>query len=576
VRAHLPVLLAATLIGCTATDDPGVDELDPGGEIGKADGVGVAGLAVSGDYNDTQAWTVLNQWEDTSTPAAQEAGIAWAANSGLNWDEKFSRWVGSLPQIDAVAGSYFKSTIAISTPFGKSVPGPKIDCADLSILLRLSFAAWYRLPIYLVGYDAGGAVYFGHFGIRTASGPWSRAPMFAQAYTDYSESLTPAQYQANWPQDTGLRSMGVSKGDELPFLNNQREGAFLDEIHLNKRAARLVIWAQMYLGSHNLTDSRNTYNLKPESLRTGDFLMFSRAPKVDGHTTIAVRVKALDGGRMQAEAVYGNDPPAQPQWQDPSETRSLFTDDESGSPALNTAYDSAHPVPYSHLNGGLKRWRVAKAVAGRWMNTWMAADQTSWINDTNYDAIGARPGQFADLLGDPDPAVQRDLLLAVIADKRNYLTNNPSSCAARAKREETFGQLYAHMAAHFGMDRAAVDEKYRVIDDYVFAALDYSQSPTCCWNSTNSDMYSIIMGYVAAQQATACMPPPVFRMEAGGYGEFAAYAKQIGKAAAWKSWSADETCAAAGRTGDVVLPSDATDWCTVKSVQDKAGGGGAP
>ena len=44
-------------------------------------------------------------------------------------------------------------------------------------------------------------------------------------------------------------------------------GAFLDEIHLNKRAARLIMFTQAYLGSHNMVDSRNTYNLVPEAVR---------------------------------------------------------------------------------------------------------------------------------------------------------------------------------------------------------------------------------------------------------------------------------------------------------------------
>src|SRR5262245_21656073 len=55
---------------------------------------------------------------------------------------------------------------------------------------------------------------------------------------------------------------------------------------------------------------------------------------------------------------------------------------------------------YSHLNGGLKRFRVAKAQHGKWVNTWMNADEASWINDTDYDRIGARIAQFAKLLGD--------------------------------------------------------------------------------------------------------------------------------------------------------------------------------
>ena len=55
---------------------------------------------------------------------------------------------------------------------------------------------------------------------------------------------------------------------------------------------------------------------------------------------------------------------------------------------LNTPYGGT--TLYSHLNGGLKRFRVAKVKSGKWFNTWMNADEASWINDTDYDKIGAR------------------------------------------------------------------------------------------------------------------------------------------------------------------------------------------
>jgi hypothetical protein len=536
-----------------------VTELDPGPPLGKEDSAGVPSLPVNGDYSATQAWTVTNQWEDTNTPDAQLAGMAWPANSGLNWDQKFAAWVGSFQQIPNLDNSW--NTITLSTPFGKSVPGPKVDCADLAILLRFSFAAWYHLPVYLVGYDGGNAVYFGHFGVRTASGQWSHAPAFAQ-YKDYSNE-TPAQYGASWPQDTSLRTRGVSAGDDLPNLGpGAREGAFLDEIHLNKRAARLVLFAQAYLGSHNMVDSRNTYNLVPEALHTGDVLMFARAPNIDGHTTIVTRVTSLAPGSMQAESIYGNDPPAQPQWQSPGETRSLFTDQEGGGPSLNTPYGGN--TPYSHLNGGLKRFRVAKAHNGKWMNTWMDADEASWINDTNYDAIAARVARFAQLLADPDPAVQRDQLVAVIAEKRTYLQAHPSSCAARTDRESAFTSLYSLMQDSFGMDRTAVDTQYRTIDDYVFAPLDYSKSRTCCWDHTNSAMYQIIMAYEMAQSASGCVEPTIFKLTANSYDPFAAYATSSGQGGSWLPWSADEQCDQASATDDVVIPVDGlASWCTL-------------
>ena len=553
--------LVAVVPGCTDAPDDDLDnatELDPGGPVGKEDSAGVPALSATADYSDTQAWVVKNQWEDTATPDAKLAGMAWPANSGLDWDEKFSAWVGSFQQIDPIDNAWFK-TVAISTPFGKSVPGPKIDCADLSILLRFSFAAWYHLPVYLVGYDHNPPVYFGHFGVRTATGRWSQANAFA-TYADYS-AQTPAQYGASWPKDTVLRGRGVSSGDDLPNLGpGSREGAFLDEIHLNKRAARLILFSQAMLGSHNMVDSRNTYNLVPEAVKTGDVLMFARSPTVDGHTTIVTRVDHIDQGRMQLQSIYGNDPPAQPAWQSPASTRSLFTDNEGGGPVLNTPYGGK--ALYSHLNGGLKRFRVAKIKNGKWINTWMNADEASWINDTDYDKIGARIATFTALLGDPDPNVQRDQLVGVIAEKRTYLQEHPSSCAARTGRETAFTSLYALMSDSFGMDRATVDAQYRTtIDDYVFAPLDYSQSRTCCWNHTNRAMYDLILAYEASKAASGCVDPTIFKMTANGYDPFTTFAAG---ASSWASWSADETCVQAGNANDVVLPDPGlTPWCSL-------------
>ncbi|MEO6776980.1 MAG: hypothetical protein ABI467_28845 [Kofleriaceae bacterium] len=548
---------------CTDTpadDTDDVTELDPGPPLGKEDSAGIAALSATADYSASQAWAVTNQWEDTTTPDAKLAGMAWPANSGLDWDQKFSAWVGSFQQIPSF-DSWFQ-TVTITTPFGKSVAGPKVDCADLALLLRISFAAWYHLPIYLVGYDGHTPVYFGHFGVRTAAGPWKSAPLFAK-YKDYSNQ-TAAQYGASWPSDAPLRTRGISSGDALPFLGaGAREGAFLDEIHLNKRAARLVLFAQAYLGSHNMVDSQNTYNLVPEAVRTGDVLMFARSRSIDGHTTIVTRVDQLDAGRIQLQAIYGNDPPAQPAWQDPGSTRSLFIDNEGGGPVLNTPYGGT--TLYSHLNGGLKRFRVAKVNHGRWFNTWMNADEASWINDTDYTKIGARIATFAALLNDGDPVAQRDQLLSVIAEKRAYLQAHPSSCAARTGREDAFTSLYGLMEDKFGMDHTAVDNLYRTtIDDYIFQPLDYSRSRTCCWNHTTNQMYAVIAAYVASLQIADCATPPVFLLKSNSYDPFASFASTSGHGTDWVPWTQDEACAAAGATDDVVLPvANLTPWCAL-------------
>ena len=212
------VFLFACVAACTPSQESFGPQLDEGPGIGKEDSVGIPGLPVNGDYSATRAWEPTNQWEERDTAEASRAGIAWPANSGLNWDEKYAQWIASMPKVAAISDSgWGPDTFQISTPFGKSFPAPKLDCADAALFLRFSFAAWYRLPIYLVGYDGSTPVYFGHFGIRTAAGQWSQAPRFGAVYADHSD-LTPAQYQAAWPQDAGLRKLGVEAGDDLPFL----------------------------------------------------------------------------------------------------------------------------------------------------------------------------------------------------------------------------------------------------------------------------------------------------------------------------------------------------------------------
>jgi hypothetical protein len=554
------VVLVAGLAACAPSEEGDLGaELDPGPDIGKEDNAGVSGLPVSGDYSATRAWNATNNWEDRDTADANKAGLAWGENSGLDWDEKYALWMQSLAKVPALEDAgWGPDTIQITTPFGKSLPAPKLDCADVALLLRYSFAAWYRLPIYLVGYDGGTAVYFGHFGIRTAAGAWSHAPRFGALYQDAS-GLTPAQYQAAWPHDAGLRKLGVEAGDDLPFLGpGARVGTWLDEIHLNKKAARLIIYVMDYLGSANLADARNTFNLTPESLRAGDFLLYRRGTHRDGHTIPVVRVQATAGGHLQAETVFGNEPPMQPAWQGPDSTHYEFTDDEGGGPSMNPDGEI-----YSHLGGGLKRFRVAKNKNGRWFNTWMSADGASWIDSTDYARIAARPAQFDALLGAQTPEQERDLLLSVIAQKRARLKQLPSSCSARDGREQAFQQLYALEAEQFGMDQAEVDRQYRVLDDYIFAPLDAARSRTCCWDSSTPAMYDLIEGYVASLEKDACVMPPVFASVGGDYGPFAAYAASVGRSSDWRSWTADEPCAQAGNLDDTQPVQSWTAWCAI-------------
>jgi len=558
LRSFVVLLVAATVAACAPGGDSGggepwefdeAEELDPGGLLGKEDNAGIPGLPVDGDYADTRVWPATNRWEDTDTPAAREAGIAWEADSGLTWDEKFARWIRSLERVPAVGRG---DTFEITTPWGKSLPAPELDCADVAIMLRASFAAWYELPFYMSAYGRDGRIYFGHFGIRTRNGIWNDMPRFARAYQDYSD-IAPAEYEADWPEDGKLRRRGVQSGDDQVFLGEgARTGTYLDEIHLNKRAGHFIRLLLIFTGSAHLADSLNTYNLVPEAVRTGDTLLFRRARNGSGHTMVVMRVEHLTGGRMQLEDAYGNLPPAQPVWQDPAATKRNFTNDEGGGPSMNSVGET-----YSHIGGGLKRWRVAKDVDGRWTNTWMAGDEASWIDDRDFERIGARPARFDQLLGEVSPEERRDLLLSIIEEKRDHLRRYPASCSAREAR------LYELMSDELGVTPAEVDAEYRILDDYVFAELDYNNSKTCCWNSSTSLMYSVIMEYNEALQESACTEPVVFMARDGGYALFQEYAASTGRADGWVPWSADESCPQADVLNDVEVEHAWTPWCSL-------------
>lgn len=526
------------------------DELGVGGALGKADGAGLAALPVDGDYSETQVWEVTNQWEDTDTPAAREAGMAWGADSGLNWDEKYALWVESLNTIDG----HYNESFEITTPWGKTLEAAKLDCADVALTMRASFAAWYELPFFVTAYDNGEAVHFGHFGIRTSSGSWGNMPNFSQ-FADYTDMGSDAL--DDWPQDSTLRSRGVQDGDDQNFVfEGARTGAWLDELHLNKRAGRFIRLMLIFTGSPHLADSRNTFNLQPDALREGDVNLHRWQAQGVGHTMFVIEVDKLEGGKTDARIVEGNLPPSQPRLLNAVSSKLRLTTNTGGGEG------------YAENNGGLKRFRVAKNMGGYWTNTWMAADEASWIDDRDHEAMAARIGVLQGLLGEVSPEEKLGALLEIVESKREHLRDKPASCSARTKREEAFQELYALAAEEFGMTQAEVDAMYRIADDYIFAELEYSQSKTCCWLGSTEAMYETIMAVNEQRQedAEACLEPLVFKAVDGEYAEFQAFAPE-----SWVAYSNDENCP----QGDLPEHNDvetAHDWTNYCEWTDAGGG----
>ena len=570
------LLLLATSCADEEPYDPDAEygmngPVEPTPPPGKEDGPHRQGLPVTHDGSRTEVWPARNRWEDRDTPAARRAGLAWGEDSGLSWDEKYARWVGSLERVSGASGF---ETIRLTTPWGKTLESPSLECAELSIFLRVSFAAWYELPFFMEAVDRDGTrIYFGHAGVRTAAGRYAGTPEYRVRYRDHS-AMSAAEALARWPRDEALRARRLGGGpDGQPALGGASFGAFADEVHLNKRAGHFLLLALNYLGSVHLADPANTYNLVPEAVRPGDTLVARWQRAGIGHTLVVVDAVEIGEGALEVALVSGSMPRRQARWETGEAVRLHFTDARTGGEGVSPGGE-----PYARLGGGLKRWRVARAVAGRWSNTWMRGDEAHWIDSRDLARIAARPARFARLLGPLDPDQARLALLAMIEDARSHLRGYPASCAARERRERAFAALHDLLARERGLSRAEVDALHRTEEDYVFAALEYGRSRTCCWNSTTTAMHQVVMDLAARERAEAeaagtCRAPSIFMHQADGYERWRRLAVETGRGALWAPWSEDEHCPQRGVAIDAPAGGEVTPYCSWREAAGPGGGG---
>lgn len=581
--------LLAIPLGCGAGDDVtpepaegfGVeaDELDENGKpalggsgweetAGKADALtGRKGLSVRSDNTSLQVWSAENAWADTDTPAAREAGMAWGEDSGLTWDEKYSRWVESLEKVEAQS---WGKTFKLTTPWGKTVDAPALECAEVAIFLRIAFASWYKLPFFLEARDSSGnRLYFGHMGIRTANGRYGRMPRFRDSYSDYTDKAQ--AYMAGeieWPVDTKLRGRKIvgSFDDAQPMIGpDAHAGAYFDEIFLNKRTGYFLLITLTYFGSINLVDSAQTYNVKADALRPGDVLLERWQARGIGHTLVVLQRRnlgsiELDGETVptfEAELASGSMPRRQPVWDNPAGSKRYFTNNMMGGPG------------YEDFRGGLKRWRTAANVSGRWTNIVPAESSDDWIDSRKKDELAARIARFDAILAELTAEEKLTALEEVIDGKRNHLRQFPASCSARIAREDAFKELYA-TGAELGLSKEEMDKDYRRLEDYVFAELEYNKSKTCCWNSSTGVMYDLVMEFnrmmVENPETGECREVVTFknRNDAGdGYEIFREFAESKGLGEEWVKWSADESCPQADVAEDTEVEHEWTALCSI-------------
>ena len=564
----------SSLTGNSTTNDTINDEVTPESlgidgkfdmapQPTKADGPGRRGLPASTEGYDTQVWDIFNQWTDTNTTNAKKAGIAWDENSGLNWDEKYRKWVEEMQRTPSEDGYY--TTFTLTTPFAKTIKAPVLECAEVAIFLRITFASWYGLPFYLESIDSRGKVsFFGHFGWRTKDGNkrYKTSPLYKKWYNDYSHYTAQDIADKGWPSDDKLKTRGLYGEDDLqPFLfTGARAGAYFDEIFLNKRVGRMLLVILSYFGSVNLADANNMYNIKADSIQAGDALVERWQKRGIGHVMVIKHVEDHGDGTMSAEIVSGSMPRRQPKWESEVSSKGYFTLEETGGQGTN--YDGDE---YAKLGGGVKRWRSPIQKSGYWVNTYLPTDQSKWIASYNTAEIAKRPEQLKTLLKEVDPTEKKLALIEKINQMRDHLKLHPASCSARISREKAFAELYTLMSDSFYQSKEDTDKQVRAYSDYVFPELIYNQSKTCCWNKTTEAMHEIVMEYNVKreQDAGQCLEPVGFMARNGGYDIFKDYADSIGRGSEWVSWSEDESCPQRNTVNDTEAPHSWTQYCSI-------------
>ncbi len=573
------VVPMALVTACSSSSQDGGD--DPGGPLDAVPDALTESTKGPIDHpgNSTEVWSVQNQWADTSTPAATADGIAWAANSGLSWEEKYGKWLAGFEIIRNSDDT--SETIQISTPYGaKKIAPPSLECAETAMALRGLFASWFHLPFFMTGWDNKGnrALYAGHFGFVDGSGnPISPFPRFKDQYTDKETSWHAGD---PWPKDAHLRALHLGDGDGVAFLEpGAGAGAWFDEVTLNKRTGYFLRLLLTYFGSVNLADPSNLFNIKAEATSPGDVLLERWQKQGIGHTIPVFRVDTVNGKPAPSVAT-GSMPRRQPVWAQPMDNRHYFTSDETG--GQGKAGDGN---PYAKLGGGIHRWRVAKLAGSTWSNSVPAVDASAFISASDTAAIAARPKKFDDTLAFGTAQDRKTAALQMIDTARTKLGQLPASCSSRTLREDGFRILYAALQELEQKDQSAVDKQYRKLEDYVFGELEYTKSKTCCWNTTTPAMAQVIVDLANAEQAKAaannqCVQPTVFHAVGGGdgYSLWAQHARDMGRTADWRAWSEDEPCAQKTVTEDSQTWRT-NDYCSVFGPQTPitpATDGGAP
>jgi len=325
-------------------------------------------------------------------------------------------------------------TVDVTTPWGKTLPSPFLECAEMAMFLRITFAAWHELPLQFEAVSGGQRVYFGHYGVRTTAGAVRAVARVRDSRTAITARATGAR-SGRAMRRCGPASCTAASDEQLQLGPNQVFGAYVDELHVNKRAAYFTVLTLNYLSSANLADTANTYNLVPDAIRAGDVLLERWQRNGIGHTLVVHDVRELGEGNLDVTMISGRCRAARA-CASRGSLEELLQSAYAGGPGTTSSGE-----PYAKLGGGLKRFRVTKNVGGYWTNTWMSGDEAHWINSTDYPRMprGSRGSESARQVS---PLQQRTELLSIIDDARHHLSQYrrrapPASAASTRSASST-------------------------------------------------------------------------------------------------------------------------------------------
>ena len=415
------------------------------------------------------------------------------------------------------------------------------------MFLRITFAAWYELPLQLEAHRRAASA---STSVTTACARrpvgTPNSPEFAIAYKDYTSMTTPTG-DAPGPRTRRSRKRKLWGGeDEQPELGAGAVfGAYLDEIHLNKRAGYFTVIALNYLGSANLADTANTYNLVPEAVRAGDMLI--ERWQQQRHRPHARR----QGGHAARRR--------QPRRHDDLAARCRAA--RACKQSRPVVEELLHERVHRRRGRQLRRRRATRSsaaassagastknVGGYWTNTWMAGRRgAAGSTRTDYAAHrgaaralrgAARPGLAA---AAEAPSCSRRSPIA-----RHHLAQYPASCSrARAPRARVrascttiageLGTTQARSTRSTATARGLRARRARVHEEQdVLLELARRRDVRHRHEETPPRQRPMRARLRAARRVQVAQPTAT---SAGR-----TYAASLGRAAEWKAWSEDEAC----------------------------------